>query len=167
MQIIIVAAVAENGAIGRDNALPWHLPHDLKRFKETTTGHGLLMGWNTWESITAYNGKPLPQRRHYIVSKRHKSTPVPEGCRVFESIDEAIAAAREHEKILYVIGGATMYEQFGGVAHTMYITRVHAHVAGDTFFPAIDESRWQKVEEKKDTHADEYETSLEVWHRVT
>jgi dihydrofolate reductase len=131
-----VVAVAENGVIGRDNALPWRLPNDLKFFKKTTLGHPILMGRATFDSI----GRPLPGRLNLVLS--HKRDLHIEGCTVVHSLDDAIAAGADASELM-VVGGAQVYAQILPRADRIYLTRVHADVAGDTYFPAIDTTQWR------------------------
>jgi dihydrofolate reductase len=141
--IAIIAAMAENRVIGRNNALPWHLPEDLKRFKRLTLGHAVIMGRRNYESI----GRPLPGRRNIVVTRR-PDYEAP-GCVVVHSPAEALAAAEDDEEI-FVIGGAELYAQFLPSAHRLYLTLVHAEVDGDTLFPAFDWSDWQET--ARETH---------------
>jgi dihydrofolate reductase len=144
MKISIIVAIAENNVIGNKNALPWHLPADLKHFKKITTGHTVIMGQNTYESI----GKPLPQRKNIVLSfdKRYRAP----GCIVVHSVEESIrAASTEKEKEVFIIGGASIYKQTIGIADKLYITKVHHKFAGDVFFPEIDMSKWKTISSEK------------------
>ncbi|HEY2418340.1 MAG TPA: dihydrofolate reductase [Steroidobacteraceae bacterium] len=137
--IALVVAVADNGVIGRDGGLPWHLPDDLKRFKHVTLGKPMLMGRRTFESI----GKPLPGRRNLVLT--HGALDAAEGLEVVASIDAARAlVARDPE--LCVIGGARVFEQLLPEAGRMYLTRVHGEIAGDVLFPPWDAAHWHEVE---------------------
>jgi dihydrofolate reductase len=135
--ISLVVAVAENNVIGHAGRLPWHLPQDLQRFKQITLGHPILMGRLTYESI----GRPLPGRRNLVMS--HDRQLQISGCTVVSDLDAAIAAAAATE--LQVIGGAKVYEQALPRAERIYLTRVHANVTGDTYFPALDPGEWIEV----------------------
>lgn len=139
MRISIIAAVATNGTIGRDNDLPWHMGADLKRFKTLTTGHHFIMGRRTFDSI---GRKPLPNRTNVIVTRDASYTA--EGAKVVGSLGEAIQlAAAAHDEEPFIGGGAQIFEQAIHNAHRMYITRVHADIPGDTFFPEFDDvSEW-------------------------
>lgn len=139
MRISIIAAVATNGTIGRNNDLPWHLSADLKRFKALTTGHHLILGRRTWESI---GGKPLPGRPHVVVTRDPSFTA--SGAIVVHTLEEALQiAAAAHDPEAFIGGGSHIFEQALHNADRMYITRVHAHVEGDTFFPEFDDvSEW-------------------------
>ncbi|HOU46362.1 MAG TPA: dihydrofolate reductase [Chitinophagales bacterium] len=137
MKISIVVAAAENGAIGKDNQLLWKLSSDLKRFKQITTGHHLLMGRKTFESI----GKPLPNRTSLIISRNY--TTISENCHVFSSINDAIFfAAQQNEQELFVIGGGEIFAQTLPLAQTLYLTIVHAEIEGDAYFQ-YDDSNWK------------------------
>jgi len=144
MKLSLIVAMAENRVIGRDNTLPWHLSEDLKYFRRTTTGHCIIMGRNTWESI----GRPLPNRRSIVVT----SNPgyVAEGADVVTSLSAAKALAVELSAELgvneaFVIGGARLYADALEQAECFHLTRVHAQVEGDTLLPEFDESEWQEV----------------------
>jgi dihydrofolate reductase len=125
--ISIVVAMDEGGIIGRNGTLPWRLPEDLRHFRRLTLGKTVLMGRKTWESL----GKPLEGRRNWVLSRDPAFHPP--GAEVFASLDQALAAHREGE--LVVIGGAEIYRQALPLADTLYLTRVHARVEGDTRFP--------------------------------
>lgn len=125
--ISLVVAMDEAGTIGRNGALPWRLPEDLKHFRRVTLGKTVLMGRKTWESL----GKPLEGRRNWVLSR--DSSFHPAGCEVFATLEQALAAHGEGE--LVVIGGAELYRQALPLARTVYLTRVHAQVGGDTTFP--------------------------------
>ncbi|MFN4121973.1 MAG: dihydrofolate reductase [Flavobacteriales bacterium] len=130
----IVAADLNNG-IGKDNQLLWHIPADLKYFKSVTMGKPVIMGRKTYESI----GRPLPGRRNLIISL--SSTAI-EGCEVFSSIDDALAAVKE-EKEAFIIGGAEIYKQTLGMADQIYLTRVFSEFEADVFFPEIKSGIWE------------------------
>lgn len=138
MRVSLIAAVADNGTIGRDNALPWRLPADLKRFRRLTTGHPVIMGRRSHESI----GRPLPQRTNIVVTRRADfSAP---GCIVVNSLAQAFSACPGAADV-FVLGGAELYAQTLGQAQRLYLTQVHAVIAGDAFFPTIDWSAWREV----------------------
>lgn len=146
--INIIAAVALNGAIGRDNDLIWHISEDLKFFKATTLGHTVVMGRKCWESI----GRPLPGRRNIVVSR---GEPVlPEGVELAHSVEEALAMAGND---CYVIGGGQIYAAAMPWADTLYITRVFCSPKADVFFPAIEADDWD-IESQSETFT---ENSLE------
>jgi dihydrofolate reductase len=127
--LAIIAAIARNRVIGKAGALPWHIPEDLKRFKNLTTGHAILMGRRTFESI----GKPLPNRRNVVVSSRR----IP-GLETYPSVETALEALKGQERV-FVIGGATLYTQLLERADELYLTFVERDVEGDTLFPPYEE----------------------------
>jgi len=141
MRISLIAAVSDNGVIGRGGALPWRLPADLARFKRLTTGHTIVMGRRTWESI----GRPLPDRRHLVLT--HRAGWSAPGVERAASLDEAIDRARRAgESELFVIGGGAVYAEALGRADRLLLTRVRAEVDGDAWFPEVDWARWRLVE---------------------
>ena len=135
--VSIIAAVAENGVIGDKNALLWHISEDLKYFKTLTTGHPVIMGRKTWESL----GRPLPNRENVVVTRQQLDIP---GCRVVHSLDEAVALFPSGEE-LFVIGGAQLYARALPMADRLYLTRVFHAYEGDTRFPVWDEAAWRLV----------------------
>ncbi|HTL11806.1 MAG TPA: dihydrofolate reductase [Bdellovibrionota bacterium] len=140
-RIALVVAMSENRVIGREGALPWRLPEDLKRFKEITMGQTILMGRKTYESI----GRLLPGRTHLIVS-RSAGYDVP-GARVFGDLESALAAAKG--EWVYVIGGGEIYRQAMPLAERLYVTHVHAQVEGDTEFPEIPPAQFREMAEER------------------
>lgn len=142
MRITLVAAVSENGVIGRGNALPWHLPADLQRFKRLTTGHAVVMGRKTWESIR----RPLPNRRNIVISSSvgFQAT----GATVVPTFGAAVDAAGDLSQ-LFAIGGSRVFEAALPLTDRLEITRVHAQVPGDAFFPKLDLSEWKLVAEER------------------
>lgn len=146
MSISIVAAVAKNRVIGKENALPWYLPEDLKRFRHLTTGKTVLMGRKTFESIMRKLGKPLPNRKNVVVTG-NLGYQVPEGVVVYNDLQKAISDLKNEE--LMIIGGGQIYKQTIDKADILYITHVDQEIDGDVYFPKIDLSKWQKVEEEK------------------
>ena len=133
----IIAAIANNNALGKNNKLIWHLPADLKRFKKTTTGHHIIMGRNTFESI----GKPLPNRTTVIISRNadYKA----EGCIIVDSLEKALEIAK-NDVTPFIIGGAQIYEQAISIADKLDITEVHHTFDADVFFPEIDKNIWKE-----------------------
>lgn len=165
VKINIIAAVATNGAIGRDNGLIWHISEDLKYFKSLTTGHPVIMGRKTFESI----GRALPGRLNIVVSRGNP--PLPEGVVTARSVEEAVRIATEAsaaETEVFVIGGAMLYASAMDIADTLYITRVHVSPEdADAFFPVVDERGWKLVsgsELKRDGQSG-YEYRHEVYVR--
>lgn len=139
--ITVIAAVAENNALGKENQLLWHLPDDFKRFKTLTSGHYIIMGRKTFESFP----KPLPNRTHVIISRQANYQP--EGCIVVNSLEQAIEACPKTEEV-FIIGGGEIYRQSIAVADKLDLTKVHASFEADTHFPEIDLSQWQLVFEE-------------------
>jgi len=137
--IVLIAAVAENNALGKDNELVWHLPNDFKRFKELTLGHYIIMGRKTFESFP----KPLPNRTHVVITRQQNYQP--EGCIVVNSIENAIKACPENETI-YIIGGGEIYNQALSLSDKIEITKVHGDFEADAFFPEIKEEDWKLVQ---------------------
>ena len=137
----IIVAIAENGAIGANNSLLWHIREDLKRFKTITLGHPVIMGRNTFISI----GRPLPKRKNIIVTRQPEN--VVEGCIMAKSLPEAISICNTEEEI-FVIGGAQIYQEAINCSSKLYLTRVHHSYQGDTFFPEIDMKKWEKIWEQ-------------------
>lgn len=159
--ITLIVAVADNGVIGRDNALPWHLPEDLKRFKRLTMAKPIVMGRKTYDSI----GKPLPGRHNIVVTRDANYRR--EGVTVVHSVDEAVEAAAAAPEIM-VIGGADLFRLFLPRAGRVHLTRVHGEVHGNITWPALDES-WHLVESEL-SPADErhaYAMTFEVWEKGT
>jgi dihydrofolate reductase len=146
---VLVAAVADNGVIGRDGGMPWHLPADLRAFRRTTTGHPVVMGRRTYESIAARLDGPLPDRHSVVLSTR--ALDLPAGAEVAGSVPEArraaaAAADRMGVDTVYVVGGATVYEQFLPLASRLRLTELHDAYAGDTAFPDRDPAEWAEVD---------------------
>ena len=148
--VTIIAAIGQNNELGKGNDLIWHLPADLKRFKKVTTGHPIIMGRNTFESI----GKPLPNRTTIIIT-RNKNYFI-EGCLIAYSLQEAITMANEINTDSFIIGGAQIYKQALETLSVdqLDITLVHQSFDADVFFPKIDTAVWQQVS-KEDFKADE------------
>ena len=140
MKLSAIVAMAANRCIGLGNALPWRLPADLKRFKQLTLGHTLVMGRRTYESI----GRPLPGRTTVVVTRQ--SGYAPEGVRVAHSLEQALALAEGDE--VFIAGGADLYRQTLGTVDRLYLTRIERDYAGDTFFPEVDLSGWRLVSEE-------------------
>ena len=147
--ITIIAAISNNNALGKNNDLIWHLPADLKRFKKITSGHHILMGRNTFESI----GKPLPNRTTIIIT-RNKNY-FKDGCLTTSSLEGAIELAKKDEEI-YIIGGAQIYKYAieNNLVDALDITLVHHEFEADVFFPVIDSKTWKEVS-REDFKADE------------
>ncbi len=140
--LALIAAVARNGVIGKDGALPWHLSEDLKHFKRTTDGRAIIMGRKTHDSI----GRPLPKRRNIVVTRTTGA--VFPGCEAAHSLDEAIALARGTDDCPFIIGGASLYEEALPLATELHLTTMDEDVEGDTYFPE-DLSQFEEVENRK------------------
>jgi dihydrofolate reductase len=139
--ISLIVAMDEKRGIGKDGKLPWRLSSDLKRFRELTMGHHMIVGRKTFESI----GKPLPGRQTIVVT--HNASFKADGCLVAGSVQAALAAAQERgEPEVFVIGGAEIYTQTLDVADRVYLTLVHAEVDADTFFPELKPDRWTETQ---------------------
>jgi dihydrofolate reductase len=143
MNLSLVVAVADNGAIGLRGKLPWRIPEDLKFFKNVTMGHAIIMGRKTWDEV----GKPLPGRRNIVVSRQQGL--VLEGGEVAKALEEAIALARKTDDEPFVIGGSTIFAAALPLATKIYWTEVHREVEADTFFPPFDRSAWRETARRK------------------
>ena len=146
--ISLIVAIAKNGAIGKNNDLLWHISDDLKRFKAITSGHTVVMGSKTYDSLPF---KPLPKRENVVIT-RNKALKI-EGCTVVNSINDVVTRYANEEEI-FVIGGANVYEQFLPFADKLYVTQIFQEFDGDVFFPTIDPLTW-KVSEQSETFHDE------------
>lgn len=140
---LIVATDEENG-IGKDNQLMWHLPKDLKFFKNTTSGHTVIMGRKTFDSI----GKPLPKRRNIVIT-RQKNLSI-SGVEIFNTLADALEACADEEEV-FVVGGGEIYKQALPLAHKLYQTKVHHIFNADTFFPEINPLEWELI--SREDHA--------------
>ncbi len=148
MKIVLLAAMSENRVIGRENRIPWHLPADLRRFKATTTGHHLIMGRRTFESI----GKPLPGRTSIVLTRRPEYRP--QGVLVAHTLDEALGLCAGDEEV-FVIGGEAIYRLALPRADEIQLTVVHATIKGDARFPRFEGCEWDLVEDER-FEADEH-----------
>ena len=138
MILSLIAAISENNVIGKDGGIPWHLPTDLKLFKQITMGHHLVVGRKTFTSI----GKALPGRKMIVLSQQEDYHA--EGCVVAKSLTQAMEIARDaKEDELFIGGGAAVYAQALSVADRIYLSRVHIEVDGDTYFPEYNEKHWR------------------------
>ena len=140
--VSIIVAIAENGIIGDKNALLWSIKEDMRRFRTTTTGHPVIMGRKTYESL----GRPLPNRTNVVISRTQSEI---EGCTVVNSLEQAIALFPNEEEV-FVIGGAQIYALALDVADRIYLTRVEHDYEGDTSFPAWNSEQWQLI--SRETH---------------
>jgi dihydrofolate reductase len=139
MTVSLIVAVDENNGIGKDNKLPWHLPADLKHFKSLTTGHPIIMGRKTFESI----GKVLPNRRNIVISRQ--SDYLAEGATVVSSLNDAISTCKNEDET-FVIGGAEIFLFSLPIADILYLTVIHHEFNADTFFPKINKENWIEAE---------------------
>lgn len=159
--IIMIAAAAENNALGKNNELVWHLPNDFKRFKSLTTGHHIIMGRKTFESFP----KPLPNRVHIVISRQENYNP--EGCIVVDSIEKAIALCPENDDS-YIIGGGEIYNLALPFTDIIELTKVHHSFEADAFFPEIDKNEWTLVE-SEENYKDEkhlYDYTYETYIKI-
>lgn len=139
--IVVIAAAAENNALGKDNDLLWHLPDDFKRFKALTSNHYIIMGRKTFESFP----KPLPNRTHVIIT-RQKNFAV-ENCIVVHNLKQALAVCPTDQDV-FIIGGGEIYKQSMDIADAIELTRVHTELEADTYFPEISTTEWTLINEE-------------------
>ena len=159
--ITIIAAIANNNALGMDNKLIWYLPNDLKRFKSVTNGHHVIMGRKTYESV----GKPLPNRTSIIITRNKNYNAA--GCLIVNSLEEALEKAKDDENP-YILGGAEIYKLAMPIADKLDLTLVHHEFKADAFFPPIDTAIWKEIS-RKDFKADEmnkYDYSFVTYERL-
>lgn len=162
MIISLLLAASENGVIGKNNTLPWHLPNDLKYFKNLTWGLPILMGRKTFDSI----GKPLPGRKSIVITRNNDWQQA--GVHVVHSIPAAVQEAEAlGAKEIFVIGGAEIFNASLPQANRIYLTRIHQDFDGDVFFPAIDETTWQLSSSRfcKKDEKNPYDHTYQVWER--
>ena len=144
MQILIISAIAKNRVIGKNNDLPWHYPEDFKRFKTLTSGHAVVMGRKTYESL----GRPLPKRINIVLS-RNKDLKI-EGCQTAQSLEQAKEICKQNnEQQMWIIGGSTVYKEGLKIADTLELTELYKAFDGDTFFPEFDKNDWQETNREK------------------
>jgi dihydrofolate reductase len=155
--IAMIVAMSENRVIGKNNALPWHLPADLAFFKKTTLGHPVIMGRKTYQSI----GRLLPGRRNLILT-RDASFHI-DNADIFSSVSEAIASCSNSDK-LFIIGGAELFTSTLDIVNDLYITIIHADIEGDTFFPTIDLNQWHQVSSETYPQDDKNAYSMSFIH---
>ena len=148
--VSIIVAVAQNGTIGDKNSLLWHIKEDMRFFRTTTSGHAVIMGRKTFESL---GSKPLPKRTNIVITRQDVEF---EGAVTAHSLQEAIAMAEGDEEI-FIIGGAQIYAQALECADRLYLTLVEKDYEGDTSFPEIDYRYWQLVAEQRHERGEEYE----------
>lgn len=161
--LTIIAARAANGVIGNKNDLPWYIPEDLAHFKTLTSGHPVIMGKNTYESILARIKKPLPSRMHFVLTRDPASYNIPEDFRnqvtLCTSIDEAIKKAQAVDEQVFVIGGERVFAEALSKADKLELTEVHAEHEGDVYFPKFEESDWE-ITSKEDHEGFSFVTYL-------
>ena len=146
MIVSAIVAIAENNAIGKSNQLLWHMPNDLKHFKDITSGRTIIMGRKTFDSV----GKPLPKRRNIVVTQQNITIP---GCEVVKSIEDALELC-EGEDEVFITGGAQIYKLAMPLTDRIYLTIIHKVFDADTFFPSIDKNDWKEIK-REDFDADE------------
>ena len=160
----IIVAKAKNNIIGKDNALIWHLPEDLKRFKELTTGHTIIMGRKTFESL----GRVLPERKHIVFTQNRDYKVDNENVEIVHSLLQ-IQQYIESEKEAFVIGGAMIYNLLMPYVNKLYVTQINEEFEGDAFFPRIDSDKWEVVDTQKGLQDEETKLGYEyiTYKRVT
>lgn len=158
--VSIIVAIAKNSIIGDKNSLLWHISEDMRFFRETTSGHPVIMGRKTYDSL----GRPLPKRTNVVISRTTKHI---EGCTVVGSLEEAIALFPKEEEV-FIIGGAQIYALAMEVADRLYLTRVEHDYQGDTSFPEWDESKWKLISRTPYERGEKYEYpfAFECYDRV-
>jgi len=137
MIVAIIVAIGENNAIGKNNQLLWHMPKDLKHFKDVTSGRTIIMGRKTFDSV----GKPLPRRRNIVVTRQDITIP---GCEVVKSIEDGLALCKGEDEV-FIGGGAEIYQLAMHLTDRMYLTIIHQNFDADTFFPEIDYKQWKET----------------------
>lgn len=160
MTISIIAAVARNGVIGKNNQMPWYLPNDLKYFKNTTLAHHVIMGRKNFEA----EGKPLPKRENIIVTRQEGYQA--EGCTVVHSLGEALELAKCDPEP-FIIGGGNIYRQALPMADKLYLTRIDADIEGDVYFPAVNYEEWKLVwtEKHQADERNKYDHEFQLYER--
>lgn len=146
MIVSAIVAIAENNAIGKNNQLLWHMPNDLKHFKDVTSGRTIIMGRKTFDSV----GKPLPKRRNIVVTRQDITIP---GCEVVKSVEDGLALCNGEDEV-FIGGGAEIYRLAMPLTDRIYLTIIHHTFEADTFFPELDEKEWNEVK-REDFGADE------------
>lgn len=165
MIISLIVAASTNNVIGKDNKLLWHLPNDMKFFKNTTWGMPVVMGRKTYDALA---GEPLPGRFNFVITRNKDWDPQNAKVKVVDTLAAAIRLAEETDcKETFVIGGGEIYAAAMPIADKIYMTRVHAVLDGDTWFPVIDEKQWQ-LTDNRDFPTDEkhaFAYSFQIWER--
>ena len=162
MTLTLIAALADDRVIGRANTLPWYLPADLKRFKQLTTGHTVIMGRKTFESV----GRPLPNRRNIVISSSKDFQPA--GVTVVPTMEHALKLAKDDGEV-FIVGGSRVFEAALPLAGRLELTRMHAAIAGDVYFPPWNPADWTLVSEEKHLADDrnQYPYSFQTFERRT
>ena len=153
MSINIISGMTKNHVIGKENKLPWHIPEDLQNFKKITAGNVIVMGRKTYESI----GKPLPNRVNIVISR---DMPPTQGLVICRNVPEAVEEAKKYNKEVFIVGGATIYEQALPFTDKMYLSHIKKEYDGDAYFPEFNEADWNII--KREDHA---EFELVVYER--
>lgn len=158
-----IVAYADNRVIGKDNDLIWHLPDDLKHFKDHTAGRTIIMGRKTWDSL---GGRPLPKRRHIVITRKEGFQA--QGAEVVHSLEDALDLAK-HEELVYIVGGAQIYELALPYVDYMEITEVHATPDGDAYFPEWDKSQFELIaqDHRAIDERHEFSFTFKTWKRKT
>ncbi len=162
MIVSMIVAAAQNDVIGKENQLPWHMPADMKYFKQTTSGHCIIMGRKTFDAL----GKPLPNRTNIIITRQEDFSA--EGCMVVNQLQQAIDYAKDHgETECFIIGGGDIFIQALVWTDKVYLTRIHHDFEGDTFFPALSKTDWKEVLNDKHLpdEKNKFPYSFEVFER--
>lgn len=165
MLLSLIVATSENNVIGHQNKIPWHMPKDLRHFAITTKNHTVIMGRNTYESIMARLGKPLPDRKNIVVT-RNTDFKAPD-CIVVHSLEEAIKKT-SHESEVFVIGGSQLYKEALPIADKIYRTLIHTRIDGDALFPEIKQTEWKLVESRPEPKDEKnpYDSTYEIYERI-
>ncbi|GAA4313900.1 dihydrofolate reductase [Compostibacter hankyongensis] len=164
MTLSAITAVAENHVIGKDNALPWRLPADMRFFKNTTWGHPVIMGRKTYES---FDNHALPGRTNIIITRQPDFRA--DDARIVHSVEEAVGEAKSLDADeVFILGGAEIYRQSLPLLDRIYLTRIYAEFEGDAFFPELDTHAWHMVKEEKHTpdEKNKYSYAFQVWERM-
>ncbi len=169
MRIALIVAMARNRVIGRNNALPWHLPGDLRYFRQITMGKPVIMGRKTWDSI----GRPLPGRTNVVIT-RNAEWSVPVGAARVESLDAALVKADAQAELdgvdeVMIIGGGQIYAEALALVDRLYVTQVHAEVAGDAYFPVVNWDEWEEIGREDFSASDNnpYDYSFVIYQRLS
>lgn len=163
MLISAISAVSQNNVIGKNNTLPWHLPADMRFFKQTTMGHPVIMGRKTYDSFE----KALPGRENIVIT-RQKDYSLPDAT-VVNSLENALEKATIlHNDEIFILGGSQIFEQSMPILNRIYLTRIHEHFDGDTFFPEINFKEWEKIRDDYNTpdEKNKYAYSFQIWERI-